>query len=75
MRAFLHPLWDLQLVVGHQVRELDEFDELETDNPEFLLALLDARAVAGDATLLERVSTPPSCTRCRTRVILDALKR
>ena len=47
LRAFLHPVWDLGVVVGHQVRELDEFADLETDNPEFLIALLDARPVAG----------------------------
>jgi UTP:GlnB (protein PII) uridylyltransferase len=26
LRAFLHPLWDVGVVVGHQVRELREFD-------------------------------------------------
>src|SRR5690349_21449818 len=25
LRAILHPLWDLGLVVGHQVREIEEF--------------------------------------------------
>ncbi|HEY5617875.1 MAG TPA: HD domain-containing protein [Vicinamibacterales bacterium] len=55
LRAFLHPLWDVGVVVGHQVRELDEFADLETDNPEFLLALLDARLVAGAAGLFERL--------------------
>ena len=55
LRAFLHPLWDLSIVVGHQVRELDEFADLEIDNPEFLLALLDARLVAGDAALFEQL--------------------
>src|SRR5262249_56014866 len=25
VRAMLHPLWDLGLVVGHQVREIEEF--------------------------------------------------
>ena len=54
LRGFLHPLWDLQLVVGHQVRELADFARLETDNPEFLLALLDARPVVGDRALLDR---------------------
>ena len=39
LRALLHPLWDAGLVVGHQVRELDELARLEVDNPEFLLAL------------------------------------
>jgi [protein-PII] uridylyltransferase len=56
LRAFLHPLWDLGVVVGHQVRELDEFADLEVDNPEFLLALLDARPVAGARPLFDRLS-------------------
>ena len=56
LRAFLNPLWDLGVVVGHQVREIDEFTDLEIDNPEFLLALLDARPVAGQADLLDRLS-------------------
>ena len=55
LRSFLHPLWDLGVVVGHQVREIDEFADLETDNPEFLLALLDARLVAGPRTLFDRL--------------------
>jgi [protein-PII] uridylyltransferase len=54
LRAFLNPLWDLGVVIGHQVRELDEFSTLEADNPEFLLALLDARPVAGLRTLFDR---------------------
>jgi [protein-PII] uridylyltransferase len=54
LRGFLHPLWDLPLVVGHQVRELGDFTRLETDNPEFLLALLDARRVVGDPSLYAR---------------------
>ena len=55
LRGFLHPLWDLGVIVGHQVREIDEFRELEADNPEFLLALLDARHVAGDRGLFDRL--------------------
>jgi [protein-PII] uridylyltransferase len=55
VRGLLHPLWDLHLVLGHQVRELTDFERLETDNPEFLLALLDARLVAGDPSLFERL--------------------
>src|SRR5687767_9793181 len=57
LRGFLHPLWDIGVVVGHQVRELDDFRELEADNPEFLLALLDARPVAGARTLFDRFTT------------------
>ena len=54
LRGFLHPLWDLGVVVGHQVREIDDFANLEADNPEFLLALLDARLVAGARPLFDR---------------------
>jgi [protein-PII] uridylyltransferase len=54
LRGFLHPLWDLGIVVGHQVREIDDFTRLETDNPEFLLALLDARPIAGARQLFDR---------------------
>ncbi len=46
--AILHPLWDLGLNVGHQVRELGEFEAPETDNPEYLVALLEARFLDGD---------------------------
>jgi [protein-PII] uridylyltransferase len=54
LRGFLNPLWDLPVVVGHQVRELAEFANVEADNPEFLLALLDARRVVGDPALYSR---------------------
>ncbi len=54
LRGFLHPLWDLHLAVGHQVRELGDFAALEADNPEFLLALLDARRIVGDPGLYAR---------------------
>ena len=54
VKALLHPLWDLKFTVGHHVRELDDFDRLETDNPEFLLALMDLRQLAGDRGLFDR---------------------
>jgi [protein-PII] uridylyltransferase len=54
LHSFLNPLWDLGVAVGHQVRELADFSELEADNPEFLLALLDARPIAGDRALFDR---------------------
>ncbi len=56
LRGLLHPLWDLRFTVGQQVRGLEDFDTLEMDNPEFLLALADARFVAGDASIFERFS-------------------
>ena len=55
VRGLLNPLWDLGLMLGHQVRELADFARLETDNPEFLLALLDARLMAGDPSLFARL--------------------
>lgn len=55
INAVFQPLWDLQLVVGHQIRELSDFDELDAGNPEFLLALFDARPIAGQADLFEPV--------------------
>jgi [protein-PII] uridylyltransferase len=55
LRRLLHPLWDAGFVVGHQVRGTSELAELEVDNPEFLLALIDARLVAGEPALFERL--------------------
>lgn len=54
LKAFLHPLWDLHLDLGHHVREIEDFEDLEEGNPEFLMALLDARFVAGDLDLYRR---------------------
>src|SRR5258706_15018589 len=54
VKALLHPLWDLMLTVGHHVREIADFDRLEPDQPEFLLALVDLRQLAGDRSLFER---------------------
>src|SRR5262249_47053210 len=56
VRAILHPLWDVRFSVGHQIRQVADFAELEIDNPEFLIALLDARAIAGDAALLDPIA-------------------
>jgi [protein-PII] uridylyltransferase len=55
VNAVLQPLWDLRLVVGHQIRELADFDELDTSNTEFLLAVVDARPVVGDDALFQRL--------------------
>ena len=54
LKSVLHPLWDLGLQVGHQVRELDEFRRVERDNAEFVLAVLDARFLAGEDGVFER---------------------
>jgi UTP:GlnB (protein PII) uridylyltransferase len=49
--ALLQPLWDLRLTIGQHVREIADFDQVETDNPELLIALFDLRPIAGDAAL------------------------
>ena len=49
--------------VGHQVRELKDFARIEADNPEFLLALVDARPIAGDRDLFDRFMTRVSARR------------
>jgi [protein-PII] uridylyltransferase len=69
LRALLHPLWDLRLVVGHQVREVDDFRRLEIDNPTFLLALVDARLVAGKGTLLDRVASTLEAADAREQML------
>jgi len=73
VRAILHPMWDARFSVGHQIRQIDDFARLEIDNPEFLLALLDARPVAGDAALLDRIAGCVRSPAAHAR-ILEALK-
>ncbi|MGE3509846.1 MAG: HD domain-containing protein, partial [Vicinamibacterales bacterium] len=73
LQRFLNPLWDLGLTIGHHVREIDEGRALEDDNPEFLLALTDARPVVGDATLLDAFIARSHAARTAGRT-LDALK-
>jgi [protein-PII] uridylyltransferase len=74
VKALLHPLWDLGLDVGHQIRQIGELDEPETDNPEFLAALTDARFLGGERDLFARlertVSGPTSAWHQPT---IDAL--
>jgi [protein-PII] uridylyltransferase len=74
VKALLHPLWDLRFQVGHHVRELGDLDRPDTSNPEYLLALMDLRAVAGDHELIDRldVSVNASASAWRPQ-ILEAL--
>jgi len=74
VKSVLHPLWDLKLAVGHQVRVLADFDRPERDNPEFLLALVDARLLAGDAAVFAPAQErfQGSSVACREE-ILEAL--
>lgn len=74
VKALLHPLWDLRFQVGHHVRELADFDRLDTTNPEYLLALMDLRPLAGDRDLTDRLDTALKSSEPVWRPqILDAL--
>lgn len=73
LHKFLNPIWDLGLTIGHHVREVSEGANLDADNPEFLLALTDARPVVGDATLLDQFLGAADLALTNTRT-LDALK-
>ena len=73
LHAFLNPLWDVGLTIGHHVREVAEGAGLDADNPEFQLALTDARAIAGDATLLDSFFDASSGPVAAART-LEALK-
>jgi [protein-PII] uridylyltransferase len=72
LRDLLHPLWDAGFVVGHQVREQAELAEPETGNPEFMIALTDARFVAGDESVFGRANEAIHSSRARALTI-DAL--
>jgi [protein-PII] uridylyltransferase len=69
LRDLLHPLWDAGLVVGHQIRDVGELATLDGDNGEFLLAVVDARHVAGDASLFRRLRDAADRPRTRARVL------
>jgi [protein-PII] uridylyltransferase len=74
VKALLHPLWDLRFQVGHHVRELADFDRLDTTNPEYLLALMDLRPLAGDGDLIDNLQGVMRASAPAWRPqILDAL--
>ena len=74
VKALLHPLWDLRFEVGHHVREIADFDRLDITNPEYLLALMDLRPLAGDRELTDRLqAVMRSSAAAWQPQILDAL--
>jgi [protein-PII] uridylyltransferase len=76
LKQVLHPLWDLGLTVGHQVRTLDEALALDGDDPAFLLAQTDARLLAGQASIFERLDRrAPSLSGGARERVLEALLR
>jgi [protein-PII] uridylyltransferase len=74
VNALLQPLWDLRLTIGHQIRELRELDDVDAGNPEFLLALVDARHVAGDERVFQSAHARfPQRDSRHARGLLNAL--
>jgi [protein-PII] uridylyltransferase len=54
IKAILHPLWDLQFKVGHQIRNIDDLKDFDESQMESYTAFLDCRFLLGDpATALE----------------------
>ena len=75
-KAVLHPLWDLRLTVGHQVRTLGELHEVEPDNAEFALSMLDARLLVGDTSLFDSARRLTDMRdRGRREALLESLLR
>ncbi len=74
VKALLHPLWDLRFQVGHHVREHTDFDHPDSTNPEYLLALMDLRSLAGDRELVDRLGAAMKASAPSWRPqVLDAL--
>ena len=72
IKAILHPLWDLQFKVGHQIRHIDDLKEFDESQMESYTAFLDSRLLLGDpATALEfeREIMPRLIQRNRNRFL------
>jgi [protein-PII] uridylyltransferase len=54
--AFLYPLWDSGVAIGHAVRTPEEAEAAAGDRLDTLTATLDARLVAGDEGLFARAT-------------------
>ncbi len=52
---FLNLLWDCRLVLGHQVWSMADFKTLKMSDLEFVLALFNARYIAGDTAIAEAI--------------------
>jgi len=76
LKGVLHPLWNLGLTVGHQVRTLEDALTIEVDNPTFLLSQADARLLAGSPALFAYVDRRgPSLTGEAREQVIEALLR
>ncbi|GAB4241842.1 MAG: [protein-PII] uridylyltransferase [Acidobacteriota bacterium] len=77
----LRALWDVRLVLGHQVVHVGELERLGLEDFEFILALFNLRPIAGDRELARHVAEeilPALIHRRRERlreIILEEVSR
>src|SRR5437667_2096654 len=72
IKAILHPLWDLQFKVGHQIRHADDLREFDEGQMESYTAFLDSRLLLGDpqtALEFEREILPKLIQKNRNRFL------
>ena len=72
IKAILHPLWDLQFKVGHQIRNADDLKDFDEGQIESYTAFLDCRLIVGDpptALEFEREIMPRLLQKNRNRIL------
>jgi [protein-PII] uridylyltransferase len=72
IKAILHPLWDLQFKVGHQIRHVDDLREFDESQMQSYTAFLDCRLLVGDpktALEFEREIIPKLIQKNRNRFL------
>jgi len=71
LKAFLHPLWDLGLTVGHHVLQANQYS-FDSRNLELATALLDIRLVEGSRELADRFKAeelPRILSQCKKELL------
>ena len=53
IKTILHPLWDLQFKVGHQIRHADDLKAFDETHMESYTAFLDCRFLLGDPAVAQ----------------------
>ncbi len=53
IKTVLHPLWNMQFKVGHQIRHIDDFKEFDASHMESYTAFLDCRFLLGRPAIAE----------------------